>query len=164
MRRFEAFPSRLKIAGLLLLNLCMVAVAAFCTTLPAITAKIAGWAGVLFFGLGFVVLPRAFFLAKTPKIVIDDSGIHTGSSIGLVEWGDITGFRVDSIKGTKFLSVLVVDADKYLQRMSATARMSAQTHPHLGVSEIALCFVGLSPGLADACFHLAELGYHVENG
>lgn len=133
MRRFEAFPSRLKIAGLLLLNVCMVAFAAFCTTHPAITARIAGWAGILFFGLGLVVLPRAFLFANTPKIVIDDSGIHTGSSLGHVEWDDITGFRVDSIRGTTFLSVLVVDVDKYLQRMSATARMSVQTHPHLGL-------------------------------
>lgn len=163
MRRFEAYPSRLKIAGLLLLNVCLVAVSAFCISIPSLLAKATGWAGVVFFGMGFVVLPRAFVRSATPRIVMDDSGIHTGSSVGLVEWKDITGFRVDSIRGTKFLSVFVIDVDSYLQRMSATSRMSAQTHPHLGVSEIALCFVGLSPGLADACFYLAERGYRVEN-
>jgi hypothetical protein len=126
MHRFEAFPSRAKLFGLFLLTVVMVAVAAFCTTLPQIKAQVAGWAGVLFFGLGLFVFPRAMLRSKTPKIVMDEAGIHSGSSLGIIEWSDITGFRIDSVKSTKFLSVFVRDVSKYLDRMPTLARKSAQ--------------------------------------
>lgn len=163
MHQFEAYPSRAKLAGLFLLTVAMVATSWFCTTLPRIDAKIAGWAGVVFFSLGFIAIPRAWLRAATPRIVMDNAGIHTGTSQGLVAWEDITGFRIDEIQGTKFLSVLVRDVEKYLDRMPALARRTAETHPLLGVSEIAISFVGLSPGLAAACHHLAERGYKIEN-
>lgn len=162
MRRFEAFPSKAKIAGLFLLNLAMMAMFVFCITLPSLTAKIVGWAGALFCGIGLWVLPCAWFRTGVPRIVMDDAGIRTGSSIGIVEWGDAVAFRVDSINGTKFLSIFVHNLAKYLDRMPPRARRSAELHPSLGVSEITLCFVGLSPGLAEACYFLAERGYKVE--
>ena len=163
MRRFEAYPSKTKIAGLFLLNLAMITVCVFCITLPQWKAKIAGVAGVLFFGIGLYVLPRAWFRTALPSIAMDDMGIHTGTSMGVVDWDDVTGFRVDSIKGTKFISVFVNDVAKYLDRMPPLARRSAETHPSMGLSEITLCFVGLSPGLLDACHYLAERGYKLEN-
>ena len=161
MRRFEAYPSRVKLLGLFLLNIALVAGSAFCTTLPGLDARLAGWAGVVFFGLGLIVIPHAWFRRSHPRIVMDDTGIHTGSSIGLVEWDDITGFRVDSIKGTKFISVLVHDEHKYLDRMPTLARRSAELHPAMGLSEITLCFTGLAPGLEEACRFLQEAGFDV---
>jgi hypothetical protein len=161
MRRFEACPSRPKIAALFLGNLLLTAAAAWCITQPQIQAKLAGVAGVLFFGIGLYVFPRAWFRAAVPKIIMDDDGIHTGSSLGTVEWDDVTEFRIDSIRGTKFLSIFVKDVSKYLDRMSPLARRSAQSHPLMGVSEITLCFTGLSPGLADACYYLRERGYEI---
>jgi hypothetical protein len=161
VRRFEAFPSKTKLMGLFVLNVAMVAMCVFCITLPQLKAQVAGWAGTLFFGSGLFVIPWAICRTSIPKIIMDDTGIHTRSSIGIVDWQDITGFRIDSIKGTRFLSVFVQDVDKYLDRMPAFTRKLAEAHPSLGVSEIALNFAGLTPGLADACRYLAERGYHV---
>ena len=142
----------------------MVAAAAFCTTLPQIQAQVAGWAGVLFFGLGLFVLPIAWYRNATPRIVMDDAGINAGPPIGVVDWDDVTEFRIDSIHGTKLLSVLVQDVAKYLERMPALTRVAVETtHQQTGLSEIALCFVGLAPGLEEACQYLAERGYKVEN-
>ncbi|MBM3966614.1 MAG: hypothetical protein FJ308_16350 [Planctomycetes bacterium] len=162
MRRFEAYPSKAKLLGLFMLNIAMVAMCAFCTTLPELKAKLAGWAGIAFFGLGLVVFPRAFFRTSHPKIVMDDGGIHTGSSIGIIEWADVVAFRIDAIKGTKFISIFVDDKTKYLNRMPSLARKSAELHPHMGLSEITLCFVGLSPGLDEACYYLTEKGYNID--
>lgn len=161
MRRFEAYPSKAKLLGLFILNIAMVATCAFCVTLPELKAKVAGWAGIAFFGLGLIVIPRAFFRTSRPKIVMDDDGIHTGSSVGIIEWADIVAFRIDAIKGTKFISIFVDDKIKYLDRMPPLARKSAELHPQMGLSEFTLCFVGLSPGLDEACFYLEENGYNV---
>ncbi len=93
---------------------------------------------------------------------MDDDGIHAGSSLGVIEWADIVAFRVDVMAGTRFLSIFVDDKSKYLARMSHRARKSAELHPHMGLSEITLSFIGLSLGLDAACYYLAERGYNVE--
>ena len=161
MRRFEAYFSKTKLLGLFLLNVAMIAMCAFCVTLPEWKAKIAGWAGIVFFALCLIVTVRAFFSTSRPKIVMDDDGIHTGSSIGIIEWADIVAFRIDAIKGTKFISIFVDDKVKYLDRMPPLARKSAELHPQMGLSEITLSFSGLSPGLDEACYYLEENGYKV---
>ena len=161
MRPFEAYPSKAKLIGLLLLNVLMVATCVFCITLPELMAKIVGVIGVAFFGLGFVTIPKALFHTATPKIVMNEYGIHSGSW-GPMEWEDIVGFRIDAIKNTKFISVFVKDKNKYLDRMSPLLRKSVQIHPSLGLSEFTLTFVGLTPGMHEACTYLEELGYHIE--
>ncbi len=163
MRRFEAFPSKSKIAGLLLIGSVLIATSVFCTTLPELYAKIAGWTGVIFFGLCQCAVGRRLFQTSVVKIAMDDAGIHTGSSQGVVEWSDVIGFRIDSLYGNKFLSIFVRDVEKYLARMPPLARQSAQTHPNMGLSEITLSFTGLTPGLSEACHYLAERGFQVEN-
>ncbi|MEI8212366.1 MAG: STM3941 family protein [Planctomycetota bacterium] len=161
MRRFEAYFSKTKLLGLFLMNMAMVAMCAFCVTLPEWKPRIAGWVGIVFFGLCMIVLLRAFFSTSRPRIVMDDDGIHTGSSIGTIAWEDIVAFRVDAVKGSKFISIFVDDKIKYLDRMPPLARKSAELHPQLGLSEITLSFAGLSPGLDDACYYLEENGYKV---
>lgn len=161
MHRFEAYVSMAKLFWLLLLCIAMVAISAFCTTLPRLNAQLAGWAGVVFFGAGLIVIPFIAFRTSESRVIIDQDGIYTGSSIGLVEWRDISGFRIDSVKGTKFLSVFVVDKRTYLDRMSAMARKSVELHAYMGVSEIVVSFLGLSPGLEEACDFLREKGYDI---
>lgn len=139
----------------------MLAMCAFCATLPQLEAQIVGWAGVLFFGAALAVLLIAASRTAEPRVAIDHDGIHTGSAMGVVEWADVTGFRIDDVKGTKFLSVFVVDTRKYLERMHAVARKTAELNAYFGTSEIAISFVGLSPGLEEACDYLQEMGYHV---
>ena len=161
MRRFEAYPSRAKLLGLLLLNVAMIGMCAFCVTLPELKAKLAGAVGIAFFVLCLFSFVKAIFQASRPRIVMDSEGIHTGSSIGTIEWADIVALRVDAIRGTKFISIFVEDKFKYLDRMPALARRSAELHPPMGLSELTLCFVGLSPGLDEACYYLEENGYVV---
>lgn len=117
MRPFEAYPSKAKLFSLLLLNVVMVAACVFCITLSELMAKVVGVIGVVFFGLGFVMIPKAMFQTATPKIVMDEQGIQAGAW-GAIEWEDIVSFRIDSIRNTKFISVFVKDKQKYLDRMS----------------------------------------------
>lgn len=161
MNSLAAYPSKAKLFGLLLLNVLMVSGCVFCITLPDLMPKIVGVIGVAFFGLGFITIPKALFHTATPKIVMNERGIHSGPW-GPIEWEDIVGFRIDSIKNTKFISVFVKDKNKYLDRMSPLLRKSVQIHSSLGLSEFTLSFVGLSPGLPEACTYLNELGYDIE--
>jgi hypothetical protein len=159
MQPFEAYPSRSKLRNLLLLNGVMIAGAVLCITLPDLETQLAGWAGIAFFSLSFIVTARSWFRTSQPKIVIDDAGIHTGSSIGTIDWPDVTGLRIDSIKRIKLLSIYVLDKQKYLNRMPMLARAAAKLHPYLGCSELTINFVGLTPGIDDACRYLQKRGW-----
>lgn len=139
----------------------MLAGCVFCIALPEIRAKIAGALGLLFFGFSLYAITRAFFRTRIPKIVIDQIGIHSGSSFGLVEWADVKQLRVDAIKGTKFVSIFVTTPEKYLARMNQLARKSAELQTHMGFSELTISFVGLSPGLDEALYYLKENGIEV---
>jgi hypothetical protein len=161
MHRFEAYPSRWKLVAFLLLNIVFVTLGAIFTQHSNVVKQILGWIAIAFFGYGFYAIPRKLWQPRLPRIVIDDAGITTGTSAGVVEWADIEAFRVDAIRGTKFLSIDVVDPEKYLARMPPLARKSAQLNPRFGVSEIALSFVDLTPGLAEACDFLREQGFEV---
>jgi hypothetical protein len=162
-RPFVAYPSRLKQAGLLLLTIAMVATCFFCTTLPRWDAQVAGWCGIVFFGLGLFILPYRMFQAETAAITIDDQGIHSNSKLGLIVWEDIVSCRVDAIHSNRFLSIFVRDPEKYLARLPALQRKSAITQRYLGLSEITLNFISLSPGLDEACQYLRERGIEIRN-
>jgi hypothetical protein len=58
MKPLEAFPSKAKLFGLLLLNVIMVSGRVFCIELPDLMAKIVGVIGVAFFGLGFTTITK----------------------------------------------------------------------------------------------------------
>lgn len=142
--RLELEVSRSRLLKLLGLTCVMVASAYFCTTLPDLTARIAGWAGVCFFSLGFVFLPRQFFKSG-PQVVIDARGIEDRrSSLGVIEWSDMETLSVGELHSQKFLSIEVSDLGKYLERLSDAGRIAAQANRALGFSEITLGFSGLS--------------------
>src|SRR6185312_5556589 len=71
----ECRTSKRKLLGLLGLTCIMVGGSYFCTTLPDIIARVVGWIGMEFFGLGFVVFPVLFFRTDA-QVIINDEGIE----------------------------------------------------------------------------------------
>jgi hypothetical protein len=142
--RLELEISKVRLIGLLGLTCVMVATSYFCTTLPQLTARIVGWAGVCFFSLGFVVVPKQLF-KRGPQVVIDERGIEDRrAKLGLIEWIDVTSLTVGEIHAQKFLSIEVSNPQKYLERLSNAGRIAAQANRALGFSEITIGFSGLS--------------------
>jgi len=161
MRRFEAYPDRAKSLGLGFLSLLLVGMSAYCVAQPELMAKVAGAAGVIFFTACCFGWARKWLHPHHPQIVFDEHGISTGTPAGLVDWSDVVGFSIDSIKTTKFLSIHVDNVEKYLARMTPSAEHFARLNPQFGVSEIAITFVGLTPGLDEACYYLREYGFEI---
>jgi hypothetical protein len=163
MGRFEVYPSRLKLLGLMLLDAVLLAIAIIGTTMPEIGARIAGWAGLVLFGTFLFGAVRLLWRSRVPRLWMDDAGIHTGSWAGVVEWKDIVRLRVESWKRTRIICVFVQDPHKYFSRMKTFAKWSAQWQKDLGFSGIALGFSGLTPGLDEACNYLMARGFKIEN-
>jgi hypothetical protein len=80
---------------------------------------------VSFFGLCGIYGCIKFF-DRRPGLIIDTEGIVDNSSavsVGRILWGDVVGLKVSSISGQRFLTIEVVDPQKYVDRGSALTRM-----------------------------------------
>lgn len=84
------------------------------------------FAGLIFFG--FCGVYAAGKLAdRKPGLVIDDEGIIDNSSAiaaGRIRWGNMMGFTVTTIQGTKILNILVRSPQSYLEGKGRLARLA----------------------------------------
>ncbi len=80
--------------------------------------RVSGIAGVCFFGIGIIFITKKLFDNK-PGLIIDKFGITdntNATSIGLIEWDDITMVERKQIMSTKFLLLHVKNPEKYIER------------------------------------------------
>lgn len=80
--------------------------------------RISGIAGACFFGIGIVFIAHKLFDNK-PGLIIDQYGITNNTnatSLGLIEWNDITGIEVQQVMSTKFLILHTNNPEKYIKR------------------------------------------------
>ncbi len=79
---------------------------------------IGGIAGILFFGAAGIYGIKKLFDKKV-GLIIDSNGIidnSNASSIGLIEWSDISEIRTKQVMSTKFLLIDIVNPDKYIAK------------------------------------------------
>ncbi|NOU62273.1 STM3941 family protein [Marinifilum caeruleilacunae] len=82
------------------------------------TIRILGIAAVAFFGLCLVFVAKKLF-DKKAGLTIDQEGITDNSnatSIGLIEWADITGIGTVQVASTKILMLETNKPDKYIEK------------------------------------------------
>jgi hypothetical protein len=75
-----------------------------------------GVVGILFFGAAVIYGIRKLF-DKKAGLIIDSNGItdnSSASSIGLIEWNDISEIRTKQVMSTKFLLIDIVNPEKYI--------------------------------------------------
>jgi hypothetical protein len=78
--------------------------------------RIIGIIATVFFGtVVFYGIKKLF--DKKVGLTIDSNGItdnSNASSIGLIEWNDISGIRTEQVMSTKFLLIDIVNPEKYI--------------------------------------------------
>ena len=75
-----------------------------------------GVVGILFFGAAVIYGVKKLFDKKV-GLIIDSNGItdnSNASSIGLIEWNDISDIRVMQVMSTKFLLIDILNPEKYI--------------------------------------------------
>ncbi|MGI8468144.1 MAG: STM3941 family protein [Pyrinomonadaceae bacterium] len=106
-----------------------------------------GWAGIVFFGLGAIVFLQRTLTGK-PRIVIDENGIFDRTlGVGTIEWRDIENAYKNSItvgiKRSDFISLVLKDPQKYLQRGSKIKAKIAFLNNALGFEKLNINCDGL---------------------
>lgn len=80
--------------------------------------RITGIASVVFFGFCFIFVARKLFDNK-PGLIIDQNGITdntNATSMGLIEWEDITGIEKKQVMSNRFLILHTNRPEKYIDR------------------------------------------------
>jgi len=128
--RIEIPLSKKKITLLLLAAIAFVACGIWIATNPEIfipnifritnpeIIRIGGIMGILFFGAAGIYGIKKLFDKKV-GLIIDSNGINdnsNASSIGLIEWSDISEIRTKQVMSTKFLLIDILNPDKYIAK------------------------------------------------
>lgn len=121
---------------------------------------LAAWSGVTFFGLCLIIFLRQI-LDWRPRIVIDERGIFDRTlRVGVIEWHDIEHAYLNSIAGNPFVSLVLTDPEKYLQKAIAWQRKLARLNKYLGAETININVGGINKSpdevLAVVLMRLAE--------
>lgn len=96
------------------------------------TVLVAGIAAILFFGLCAIFITKKV-LSKKFGLVINDMGINdnsSGTSVGLIEWADITGMSKLEIASSKVLMIHTAVPEKYINRARNIIAKKAMTANH----------------------------------
>lgn len=142
----------------MILTVIMVGGSYYCTTLPDLSLRLAGWIGIAFFGLGFVVIPAVFF-QKGPQVTIDETGIEDRRlRVGIIRWDDVSALSIDSVYSSRLLCIRINNPQEYLSRMPVWKRTLTRVSKSMGYSEFTISFAGLSPGLDDVWSFLEDQG------
>lgn len=113
----ECYASKMKLLGWFFLAGVMVGLCYFITTLPDLPPKMIGWFGVVFFGLGLIMLPVQC-LKWGPFVIINETGIEDRRlRIGIFLWEDIIHVSSYAVEGGGMLYITVKNPEKYLSRM-----------------------------------------------
>ena len=143
----KCYRSKQKLLGFLILTIIMVGGSYFCTTLSDLSLRLIGGIGIVFFGLGFVVIP-VMFLRKAPHVVINEIGIEDHRlGVGMIRWDDIGSLSIDSVYSSRLLCINVKNPQEYLSRMPIWKRALAKANTFIGYSKFTISFSGLTPGL-----------------
>lgn len=107
-------------------------------------ATLIGWSCIIFFGFGLLIFLRQIFDTR-PRIVINQIGIFDRTlDVGVIEWRDIEHAYLNSIFGNDFISLVLRDTDKYLQRTSKPKAKLARYNKTLGFETINLNLSGVN--------------------
>jgi hypothetical protein len=142
----ECFTSISKSTGLLFVGLAMVLLSWFCTTIPRPVAQIAGWAGVVFFGLCLPEGARQMFRTG-PAVVLNENGIQDFRRSLSINWRDVESLWIGCYRSQRFLCVEVNDETVHLAQMPVHQRLMAKANQSFGFPAITIAFAGVTPGL-----------------
>ena len=145
-----------KLVGLIALNLAMLALCAWCVTLPSIEGVLGGAAGLLFFTATLIVALARLF-RRGPVLILDGNGVRDlRTSVGLIPWGDITSIQVVTVRGQRFLGLGLRNLEEHLGRSSRKERWLADANRWMGYPEFSIGFNDLTPGLNDVLSYLRQ--------
>jgi hypothetical protein len=84
-----------------------------------------------------------------PRLVIDESGIYDRTlGVGRIPWPEITGARIQSIRGNDFVCLAVRDPKIWLHQLAPLQKLLVRGNRALGFSELNINLSGVEASTA----------------
>jgi hypothetical protein len=134
----SVYPHRGKQALVLAGSLAFVAGSTWLVTFHSLRAVVAGWIGIVVFGL-CAVLALRLMLRSGPAVVIDTRGITDRSSViaaGFVPWQQVTGLSIWRYRGQRVVRVGVLDPLPVLAAAGSLTRTAMRANIRLAGSPV----------------------------
>ncbi len=156
MAPLECRNSGARLAGLLILELALIALCVWSLAQPGLMVRAAGAVGLPLFALGLYVIPRQW-LRRGPQLIIDDHGIEDRRvPDGRIAWSEIRSIHLASVFSSHFLCIDLVDPVPRSARLSGWRRRLQAPNRAMGYGDVTLSTSGLTPGIAAVWQHLQE--------
>jgi hypothetical protein len=141
MERLVLRTARKHIYGKLAICLAAVGVGAALASIE-LTSWL-GWAVVVVAGVPGLILLRGLG-EDTERIVIDDAGIRDSHlPLGIIGWTEIRGATVQTIGGTKVVSLELRDPERLLRRLPTARQFIARKAHEAGLPGVYLALRGI---------------------
>ncbi len=99
---------------------------------------------VAFFGPGALLLAWQVIDLR-PRLIIDSDGVIDRTlGVGRIDWSDIKSAHLQSVGEADFISLILHDPDKYLNRMSWLKRKLARANSAMGFNDVNLNLAGIT--------------------
>lgn len=124
--RKKLLPFVLGSAAFVAVGVLLIAAAPGESFVDARELRLAGGASIAFFGL-ILVTALAKLFDPRPGLTIGADGIFDNSSAlsaGLIPWAEINGIKVTSVRSQDFLTILLADPDRFVQRGGPIRRLA----------------------------------------
>jgi hypothetical protein len=93
---------------------------------------IVGIASIIFFGACLLFMFRKLF-DNSIGLIINENGItdnSSGTSVGLIEWNDITDIKTAEVASTKFILIETINPEKYIKKAKNSISKRAMKANH----------------------------------
>lgn len=107
---------------------------------PPSVMSVVWWLGIVFFGLGTVMMLTRL-LIRRPILIVDREGIVDRAQLiaaGRVTWDEIEGLSISTVYGQTFLGIHVHDLAALLARKSLLQRLAIRSNTSFGYAPINL--------------------------
>ena len=133
---------------LVLMAVVMLAASVFVVlSADSLPMALAGWAGLVFFGAGSVVLGHRALALRGPVLVVDGAGIHDRRvSRDVLPWHEVRSAGVWGFSGQRMLVLTVDDAAWERIGVLALPRATRTANRSLGVDGLTFTTEGLPVG------------------
>ncbi len=155
MKEFHVKRSGIKRYGYILL--CIVMAAASSLLIIFQESVLVGAIGMLFFGLGAVVIVWKTF--GSPLLTLTTEGFtdnSTASSTGFIRWEMVSNMVIADVMEQMFISVCLKDTVSYLDTLSSLKRKAAEANLALGYGPINIALLGTSMRPEDVLSRMLE--------
>jgi hypothetical protein len=110
---------------------------------------VGGWLCTIFFGGGVLIAAWQLFDSR-PRIILDDEGIFDRTlGPGKIPWARVEGAYIQSIHGTDFICLQLLDAERHIQNLTVAKRALIDLNTSLGFTPISLNLSGTTANAAE---------------